>query len=80
MNHHYLDAVIGFIFLAAVVAFVAHLFRLGDIYIEFDGRRYYVWQRAFLGYDDCRGSFNTEKEARAFIEELARNPPRTIKP
>jgi hypothetical protein len=75
-----MDAVGGFLFLAAFVAFVVHLLRLGTTYIEFDGRSYWVWQRAFLGYNNCRGYFDTEAQARACIEKLERNPPRTIRP
>jgi hypothetical protein len=55
-----------------------HLLRIGSFYIEFDGSRYWIWQRGFLGYDHCRGCYYKEDEARAKIVRLKANPPRII--
>lgn len=52
----------------------------GDYYIEFDGNRYFVWQKDFAGYNNLRGTRGTEEEARKLVSELKINPPKVIKP
>lgn len=56
---------------------------IGTLYIKMEysaGRsRYYVWRRAFMGYNDLIGSFDTEKEAKAAIERVKANPPRVVR-
>lgn len=72
------DAVVGLLFLVGVAFFIGHLVGLGGYYIKFDGITYWVWQKAFLGYDECRGMYWTEHDARDCIERLKKNPPRNI--
>jgi hypothetical protein len=68
-----------FVILAAVIILVIwHVSKLDTYYIEFTGTGYFVWQRKFGGYNDCKGLFKSEKEAKEFIEKLKSDPPRTI--
>lgn len=75
-----MDMIVGFLFLSALGLFVVHLFRLGTYYIRFDGSSYWVFQRAFMGYDNCMGLFSEERQALNCIEKLKRDPPRVINP
>lgn len=65
-----------------LIALLAHALRLGTPYIEmryFCGQpHYYVWIRRFLGYNDLAGSFDKEADARALVDHIKRNPPKTM--
>ncbi len=73
-----MDIIFGIVLVGLLILFVYHLCTLGSIYIEFDGRQYWVWQRAFLGYNNCHGLYYTEEGAKECVENLKKNPPRNI--
>jgi hypothetical protein len=68
--------------LLTLAAVIAHSFFIGTLYIEMiysNGRpRYYVWRRAFLGFNNLMGSCDTELEAKELMAAVKDNPPRIL--